>query len=132
MNDTQITMPGFEPPTEQERLRIEWERLQRIIEAEAAAEERKDAADHKGADPKPILADFNTAMQEIMLMAERGSRPAAIAIVADAARRYALRLEAATGIEAFFTFAEMLKEFAQQLKAEDAQEVQDDRGGKTI
>lgn len=126
MNDTQITMPGFEPPTEQERLRIEWERLQRIIEAEAAAEERKDAAAHKGADPKPILADFNTAMQEIMLMAERGSRPAAIAIVADAARRYALRLEAATGIEAFFTFAEMLKEFAQQLKAEDAQEVQDD------
>ena len=126
MNDTQITMPGFEPPTEQERLRIEWERLQRIIEDEAAAEERKDAAAHKGADPKPILADFNTAMQEIMLMGERGSRPAAIAIVADAARRYALRLEAATGIEAFFTFAETLKEFAQQLKAEGAQEVQDD------
>ena len=126
MDEKQITMPGFEPPTEQERLRIEWERLQRIIEAEAAAEEKKDAADHKGADPKPILADFNTAMQEIMLMGERGSRPAAIAIVAQAARRYALRLEAATGIEAFFTFAEMLKEFAQQLKAEGAQEVQDD------
>lgn len=126
MDEKQITMPGFEPPTEQERLRIEWERLQRIIEAEAAAEERKDAADHKGADPKPILADFNTAMQEIMLMGERGSRPAAIAIVAQAARRYALRLEAATGLEAFFTFAEMLKEFEKQLKAEGAQEVQDD------
>ena len=126
MDEKQITMPGFEPPTEQERLRIEWERLQRIIEAEAAAEEKKDAATYKGADPKPLLQDFNTAMQEIMLMGERGSRPAAIAIVAAEARRYALRLEAATGIEAFFTFAEMLKEFAQQLKAEGAQEVQDD------
>lgn len=128
----QTTLPGFDPPTPEERLRIEWQRLQSIREQEAAAEERADIEAHRKADPRPIMADLNTAMQEIHFMAERGSRPAAIAIVAEGARRYALRLEAATGIEAFFTFAEMLKEFAQQLKAEGAQEVQDATGRSVV
>lgn len=121
----QITMPGFEPPTEQERLRLEWERVQRIIEAEAAAEEQADIEAHKGKDPAPLLHELTVRMEEIQLMGERCSRPEAIAIVADDARRYALRLEAATGMEFFFTFAEVLKQYAASLKTEGAQEVRE-------
>ncbi len=127
MNTEQIFMPGFAPPTKEETLRMEWQRLQNQIEQEREAEIRKDAAAHAKADPAQLIADLNTAMTEIQILAERGSRPAAIAIVAEGARRYALRLEAATGIEAFFTFAELLKKFAADLKAEGAQEeMQDD------
>lgn len=132
MDKEQITMPGFDPPTKEETLRMEWQRLQSLYEQEAAAEERKDAAAHRNADPAQLMAELSLRMDEISLMAERGSRPNAIAIVAADARRQALRLEAATGAEFFFTFAEVLKQFAQQLKAEGAQEVQDATGRSVV
>lgn len=121
----QITMPGFEPPTQEETIIAIWRGLQEQYEREQQAEEQADIEAHRGADPAPLLQDMNTKLYEIQIMGERCSRPEAIAIVAESARRDALRLEAATGMEAFFAFAETLKEFAGQLKAEGAQEVQD-------
>jgi len=111
MNDTQITMPGFEPPTPADTIAA----IKRQLAEHAAAE----------ADPLNRLQDLMTAVEEMQLMMERGSRPAAILIAAKAARRIALDLEAKTDDEAFFKIAESLKSIVNELKADDEQEVQD-------
>lgn len=110
MNDTQITLPGFDPPTPADTIAA----IKQQLADRAAAE----------ADPHNRLQDLTTRIEEVRLMMERGSRPAAIVIVAKAARRIALELEGMTDDEAFFKMADSLKSIIDELKADDEQEEQ--------
>lgn len=110
MNDTQITLPGFDPPTPADTIAA----IKQQLADRAAAE----------ADPHNRLQDLMTRIEEVRLMMERGSRPAAIVIVAKAARRIALELEGMTDDEAFFKMADSLKSIIDELKADDEQEEQ--------
>ena len=129
MNDTQITMPGFEPPTQEEALRAQrealrrkWEELEAIRAEEDRQEEHREIEAAKGADPAEIVADLMAAIDEIFLMMERGSRPAVIAMIGDKARRLSLKLEAATGDSQAGEWASLFQALVEELEAQDAQE----------
>lgn len=132
MNDTQITMPGFEPPTQEEALRAQhealrrkWEELEAIRAEEDRQEERREIEAAKGADPAAVMADLLSAIDEILLMMERGSRPAVIAMIGDKARLLALKLESATGDSQAGELASILQALSEDLKVQDAREAQE-------
>lgn len=129
MNEQQITIQGFDPPTPEERLRAEqealrraWEEMEAVRTAERKAEERREIDAAKDADPLELTADLLRSVSEILFMMEAGSRPANIARVCRSARLHALKLEAATGDSQSGELAKTIQGLIDTLEAQDEQE----------